>query len=99
MGWIMVQVVNVARHDCLTEEAIMPSSEMLAKIKHLAGASDPARVRPDVPAMQSREEVADFCDEYDRVIKGYRLLKQDYKQLNEDDKSLFQLLVILFQQP
>ena len=85
----MVHVVNVSRRECLKDEAIMSSSE----IKHLASVPDPDRVARDGPAMQSREEIADFCDEYDRVVKGYQLLKQDHKQLNEDDKSLFQLAV------
>ena len=43
--------------------------------------------------MQSREELAAFCEVYDRTIEGYRLLKQNYSQLNEDDKSMFQLTV------
>ena len=43
--------------------------------------------------MQSREELADFCEEYARMVKGYRLLKQNYSQLSENEKSVFQLAV------
>ena len=89
----MAPVVNVNGRECLQDEAIMSSSEMLAKIKHLASVPDPDRLQRDGPAMQSREELADFCEEYDQMVKGYRLLKQNYNQLNENEKSLFQLAV------
>ena len=43
--------------------------------------------------MQMREELAEFCDVYNNVVKGYQLLAQDYQQLNPDDKSMLQLAV------
>ena len=81
----MEPVVNVNRRECLKEEAIMPASEMLAKIKHLVNGPDPYRVARDGPTMQSREELAEFCDVYDHVVQGYQLLTQDYQQLSEDN--------------
>ena len=63
--------VNLSGGECTQHEGIMSASEMLAKIRQLASVNDPMRAVRGGPTMQTREELAEFCEVYNNVVKGY----------------------------
>ena len=66
--------VNLKGNECVKHDDIMAASEMLAKIRQLNTVNDLKRSGRGGPTVQTSEELAEFCDVYNGMVKGYHLL-------------------------